>query len=295
MGRIVGGKYKLGRKIGGGYFSEIYHATHIDTSEIVAVKIENNKTRQLQLLYEAKLYKILQEGSGIPIIKWSGVDREDNLLVLDLLGPSLEDLLVYCSRKFTLKTVLMLADQMVVTWLCTFIFSKWKPSWQDFKAAIKKQKYDQTREKLSTLIEDLCKPHPVEFTSYFHYCHSLTYDQRPDYGFLKRLFRNLFVREGYKFDFIYDWTINKYQQAPKIRSQPRLSPLAGGSCCDQLPVGVDSHQVMTVGNGTKEAGEGSSKPVNQEGEVKEVRVAGSRKNEEDRMIGKAVSIGNGDM
>ena len=115
---------------------------------------ENSKTKHPQLLYEAKLYSILQGGStsstnihtillfkvesfrllpncfvfvcmcacvcfcviilgGIPNIRWSGIDVEDNVLVLDLLGPSLEDLLVYCGRKFSLKTVLMLADQMV--------------------------------------------------------------------------------------------------------------------------------------------------------------------------------------
>jgi hypothetical protein len=57
-------------------------------------------------------FKVFDAG-GIPSIRWSGVDGEDNVLVMDLLGPSLEDLFVYCGRKFSLKTVLMLADQMV--------------------------------------------------------------------------------------------------------------------------------------------------------------------------------------
>lgn len=62
---------------------------------------------------------------GIPGTKWSGVDGEDNVLVLDLLGPSLEDLFVYCGRKFSLKTVLMLADQMVSCYLVQLSTSFW--------------------------------------------------------------------------------------------------------------------------------------------------------------------------
>lgn len=107
------GKYRLGRKIGNGSFGEIYLGTNIQTNEEVAIKLESVKTRNPQLLYESRIYRIIQGGPGIPAIHWFGVEGEFNILIIDLLGPSLEDLFNYSHRRFSLKTVLMLADQML--------------------------------------------------------------------------------------------------------------------------------------------------------------------------------------
>lgn len=113
METIVGEKYRLGRKIGSGSFGEIYLGVNIQTNEEVAIKLENAETKHPQLSYEAKVYKIVQGGTGIPNVRWYGVEGNHNVMVLDLLGPSLEDLFDCCDRKFSLKTILMLADQLV--------------------------------------------------------------------------------------------------------------------------------------------------------------------------------------
>ena len=59
---------------------------------------------------------------GIPSIKWCGTEGDYNVLVMELLGPSLEDLFNFCSRKFSLKTVLLLADQLVGSHLIVVVF-----------------------------------------------------------------------------------------------------------------------------------------------------------------------------
>jgi hypothetical protein len=82
------------------------------------MKLESTKSKHPQLVYEAKLYKILQGAVGIPYIRWYGVETfpqgSYNVLVMDLLGYSLEDLFSRCGRRFSLKTVLMIADQTLL-------------------------------------------------------------------------------------------------------------------------------------------------------------------------------------
>ncbi|CAN1270364.1 Casein kinase 1-like protein 11 [Linum perenne] len=321
---IVGGKFKLGRKIGSGSFGELYLGVNVQTGEEVAVKLESVKTKHPQLHYESKLYMLLQGGTGIPHLKWFGVEVEYNIMVIDLLGPSLEDLFNYCNRKFTLKTVLMLADQLInrVEYMHSrgFLHRDIKPDnflmglgrkanqvyvidyglakkyrdlqthkhipyrenknltgtaryasvnthlgieqsrrddleslgyvlmyflrgslpWQGLKAGTKKQKYDRISEKkVQTSIESLCKSYPSEFVSYFHYCRSLRFEDKPDYSYLKRLFRDLFIREGYQFDYVFDWTVLKYPQVgSSSRARVSVKPgpaLAPGPSAERPP------------------------------------------------------------
>ncbi|KAK0421164.1 hypothetical protein QR680_015090 [Steinernema hermaphroditum] len=109
----IGGRFRLGRKIGSGSFGEIYLGENLQTQEEVAIKLECVKTKHQQLHYESRIYKIMAGGVGIPQIKWTGREGQYNIMVMDLLGPSLEDLFNFCNRRFTMKTILMLADQMI--------------------------------------------------------------------------------------------------------------------------------------------------------------------------------------
>lgn len=56
---------------------------------------------------------MLQGGNGIVNLHWQGQEAKCNIIIVDLLGPSLEDLFCLCGKKFSMKTVLMVADQLI--------------------------------------------------------------------------------------------------------------------------------------------------------------------------------------
>jgi len=62
---------------------------------------------------EAEIYQSLSGDAGIPRVHAYETECEFNVMVFDLLGPSLEDLFNFCGRQFSLKTVLMLTDQLI--------------------------------------------------------------------------------------------------------------------------------------------------------------------------------------
>lgn len=334
----VGNKYRLGRKIGSGSFGDIYLGTTINTGEEVAIKLECIRTKHPQLHIESKFYKMMQGGIGIPRIIWCGSEGDYNVMVMELLGPSLEDLFNFCSRRFSLKTVLLLADQMIsrIDYIHSrdFIHRDIKPDnflmglgkkgnlvyiidfglakkfrdgrfkehiaykenknltgtaryasinthlgieqsrrddleslgyvlmyfnlgvlpWQGLKAANKRQKYERISEKkLSTTILTLCKGFPNEFANYLNYCRQMYFEQRPDYCYLRKLFRNLFHRLGFTYDYVFDWNLLKFggarnsqQQAAAAQQQQQITDRDGNNGA-QAAEQTNNKQLMAGG------------------------------------------------
>lgn len=286
----IAGRYRLVKKIGSGSFGEIYKGVDFKNNSDVAVKLEPKNSSHPQLDYEAKVYRVLQGGIGIPKIYWNGPVGDYTVLVIDLLGPSLEDLFNISKKRFSLKTVLMIADQMIqrIEYFHAhyFLHRDVKPDnfliggdkskeliyvidyglakkyynqltlehipyrdnksltgtaryaslnthrgieqsrrddlegigyvlmyflrgslpWQGLKASTQKKRYQAIRNvKAGTSIENLCKNFPPEFSAYITYCRNLQFCDTPDYPYLRKLFREVFIKLEYKWDYIYDW------------------------------------------------------------------------------------------
>ncbi|CAK4028005.1 Casein kinase I 1 [Lecanosticta acicola] len=110
---VVGVHYRVGKKIGEGSFGVIFEGTNLLNNTQVAIKFEPRKSDAPQLRDEYRTYKILVGCPGIPNVYYFGQEGLHNILVIDLLGPSLEDLFDHCGRRFSIKTVVMVAKQML--------------------------------------------------------------------------------------------------------------------------------------------------------------------------------------
>lgn len=328
----VGRKFRIGRKIGSGSFGDIYYGTNLISGEEVAIKLESIRSRHPQLEYESRVYKYLSGGVGIPFIRWFGREGEYNAMVIDLLGPSLEDLFNYCHRQFSYKTVIMLALQMIcrVQYIHgrSFIHRDIKPDnflmgtgrrgstvnvidfglskkyrdfnthrhipyrenksltgtaryasvnthlgveqsrrddleslgymliyfckgvlpWQGLKATTKKQKYDRIlQKKLSISIESLCQGLPIEFTQYMNYVKNLTFEEKPDYLYLAKLFKDLSIQLEYHNDHLFDWTMLRYTKA-MVEKQRNLLNTNGDNNNDINQDGANNNNDNTDSN-----------------------------------------------
>jgi len=61
--------------------------------------------------------------------------------------------------------------------------------------------------KKATSIEVLCKDLPEEFSTYISYVRNLKFPEKPDYSYLRKLFKDAMQKLGHQFDYKYDWTI----------------------------------------------------------------------------------------
>ncbi|KAF9381672.1 casein kinase I [Podila verticillata] len=291
---VVGVHYRVGKKIGEGSFGIIYEGTNLLNNQQVAIKFEPRKSDAPQLRDEYRTYKILAGSTGIPNAYYFGQEGLHNILCIDLLGPSLEDLFDMCGRKFTIKTVVMVAKQMLYRIQTihekNLIYRDIKPDnflvgrphtknanlvhvvdfgmakqyrdpktkqhipyrerkslsgtarymsinthlgreqsrrddleamghvfmyflrgglpWQGLKAATNKQKYEKIGEKKqSTPIKELCEGFPEEFGIYLNYVRKLSFEETPDYDFLRDLFTKALKSMNEVEDGIYDWML----------------------------------------------------------------------------------------
>eukprot|EP00397_Hematodinium_sp_SG-2012_P020371 GEMP01020983.1.p1 GENE.GEMP01020983.1~~GEMP01020983.1.p1 ORF type:complete len:355 (+),score=39.95 GEMP01020983.1:42-1067(+) len=310
VGNAVGGKFELSKHLGAGSFGEVYLGVNSNNGDQVAIKLEKKDNRHQQLLLEAKLYRILAGSYGIPKVYTYGVDGEYNVLVIELLGLSLENCFTQAGRKMGLKSVLMLVDQTLarvehlhshnflhrdikpdnflmgigknigVVYMIDLGLAKkyksttthqhipyregkqltgtaryasiathlgWEQSRRDDMVAIgymmmyfirgslpwqglhmmadkgdKGDKYKKIMEsKMSTSVEELCDGYPDEFAKYFKYLSTLEFQERPNYDFCRKLFKDCMKRHNFDYDYVYDWT--PAQKEPKHSSSNKAT------------------------------------------------------------------------
>ena len=108
----IADQYRILHKIGGGAFGEIYSAENINDHTKCAVKLEQTDKKPAQLFFEHKVYSLFLNEVGFPKIYHYGAEGDYNTLVMQLLGPSLEDL-VKSKKSLSTLSVCLIAEQLI--------------------------------------------------------------------------------------------------------------------------------------------------------------------------------------
>lgn len=124
----IGGKIRLIECIGRGSFGTfilyhvelanvdigiVYRGHGITSQKEHAVKVKPYETPSPQLEHEFHIYRQLNGGAGIPRTYWLGAECQYNVMIMDLLGSSLDTLFTQCWERFTVRMVALLANQLV--------------------------------------------------------------------------------------------------------------------------------------------------------------------------------------
>ncbi|KAG6917394.1 hypothetical protein DXG01_002773 [Tephrocybe rancida] len=196
----VCGKFRLDRKIGSGSFGDVYSSYNIMNSERVAVKMEPSDVSPSRLHHEWLIYTNLQGLGGIPKPVSFGTESGHWAFVMELLGPSLEDLLRMCSHRCPHDDLESLF-YVLIYFLCGSL------PWQSLNTKTNKARFRRIMEKkISMSTAELCAGLPFEFTRFLGHLRQLADGDIPNYPYLQSLLNNVFIRSEFAHDSQYDWS-----------------------------------------------------------------------------------------
>jgi casein kinase 1 delta/casein kinase I family protein HRR25 len=142
-------------------------------------------------------------------------------------------------------------------------FARGSLPWQGLKAHTDKERNELIKEKkMSMSGKDLCGDVlPSEFATYIDYTRSLGFDDKPDYSYLRKLFRHLFRSEGFNYDNVFDWTEKIFNEisaevSRPASQQPKRKPTRKG----RLRGGRGrSSQLQGISGGANRGAEGNAR------------------------------------